>query len=524
MRLISIYFLMMITVGCQNELDNRYLNPEKTTSTTIDKLFTGMLTNNRVWPMYWEISTFVNWHIGIYTQSVGFLNSATVYQQNESYIQDRWNDFYRPSPNGAGVMALYRQMQSIYSTLSANQQTKADVFMNAARVILYDQASQMVDLWGDIPFSEAGSLELSGTLVYPKFDDAKVIYAEAIQNLETIGQYFGTVSLNADLQGSFTQQDILLGGSVDRWRRYANSLRLRLLMRISMTDETTARSEITPMLADPVNYPLINDINYNPGHDDVLLAPLTDYTGNLHDAFTDWTNYPAPYFMLENVLKPADDLRIPVLFDKYGSVVDNQFVQNTDYKALPLNLSRIDQQAVLTQYAVLDSTTFLYNNKLPGVLMTASEVNFLKAEAYERWGGGQAQDEYLKGIRNSIIFYYYLNNLNPSRVKTVPPSATELDNFLTNSLSIQYQGSSDEKLKLIATQKWIHFGFLQSVQSWSEYRRTSYPQLNFTPASSEYNLPPSRLTYPQSEKNNNTNYAQVASKDSRNAGIFWDPF
>jgi hypothetical protein len=514
---------MLILAGCRNELDNRYLNPDKATSTTLDKLFTGMLANDRVWPKYWEMSTFVNWHIGIYTQSVGFLNGPAVYQQNESYIQDRWSDFYRPSANGSGVMSLYRQMEALYKKLDATQRAKGEVYMHAARVLLYDQATQMVDLWGDIPFSEAGALEASATLVYPKFDDAAAIYDSALVTLKSEGDYFGAVSLSAEVQGTFAKQDILLGGSTDRWRRYANSLRLRLLMRLSMVQESRVQSEVTALLANPAAYPLLKEDGYNPSRADVLLAPLADYAYDLHDAFNDWTNYPAPYYMLENVLKPANDLRIPVLFDKYGTT-GSSFVQNTAYSALPLTLSRADQQASLTSYAVLDSTTFLYNSKLPGVVITAAEVNFLKAEAYERWGGGDPATEYLNGIRHSIVFYYYLNNLNPTRTKLTPPTAAAISDFLTQSTALQYKGTRDEKLQLIATQKWVHFGVLQSVQSWAEQRRTSYPPLTFTPAASDYPLPPHRLTYPQSEKNFNPNYSQVASRDTRNANVFWDPF
>lgn len=516
--------LFFFVVGCKSELDNRYLNPDKTTSTSIDKLFTGMLANDRVWPKYWEMSTFINWHIGIYTQSVGFLNSSTVYQQNESYIQDRWNDFYRPSSNGAGVMALYRQMESIYKTLDAPYQQQADVFMNAARVVLYDQATQMVDLWGDIPFSEAGSLQSSGSLTYPKFDDAKSIYADAIQQLKTAADYFASASLDVNVQSTFQLQDILLGGSLDRWRRYANSLRLRLLMRISSVDEATAKPEVIAMLADPSRYPLLVEENYSPAHHDVLLAPVTTNTDDLHAAFADWTNYPAPYYALEKVLKPAGDLRIPVLYDKYGATINNQFVQNSDYSAMPLDLSRTDQQAELSQFAVIDSTTFLYNSKLPGMVMTVSEVNFLRAEAFERWGGGNAEDEYLKGIRHSIIFYYYLNNLNPVRSITAPPSSSQIDQFLSTSSTIQYSSDQPGRLQQIAAQKWVHFGVLQSVQSWAERRRTSFPALTFTPSASPYDQPPNRLTYPQSEKSYNPNYTQVADKDTRSAIVFWDPF
>jgi hypothetical protein len=96
----------MVSISCKDELDDRYENPDRTADATIDQFFTAMQNNNRVRLMYWNMSTFINWHIGVYTQSVGFLNTEYIYQQNEAYITNRWDDFYRPSANGAGVMAL----------------------------------------------------------------------------------------------------------------------------------------------------------------------------------------------------------------------------------------------------------------------------------------------------------------------------------------------------------------------------------------------------------------------------------
>jgi hypothetical protein len=190
---------------------------------------------------------------------------------------------------------------------------------------------------------------------------------------------------------------------------------------------------------------------------------------------------------------------------------------------MPLAFTRLDQQANLGNYAILDSTTFLYNTQLPGVLMTAAEVNFLKAEAYERWGGGDPREAYRTAVMQSVDFYYYLNIINKNSFRKPRwPTEAEKDNFSSALLS-QYSGTAEEKLAIIWIQKWVHFGFLQAVQGWSEVRRTKYPALTFVPASlSGYELPPSRLTYPGNERTLNSHYAAVAGKDTRDGKIFWD--
>lgn len=531
MKLGSIIQTVVLMVGglgallaCQDELESRYNNLDETAEASIDQFFTAMLNNNRVWPRYWEMSTFVNWHVGVYTQAVGFLNSESLYQQNDSYIQDRWDDFYRPSDTGAGVMSVFREIESRYEASSDDARAQAALFYQAARVVLFDRTSEMVDLWGDIPFSEAGMLSATGEVVYPAFDDQQVIYDTLLAGLEAAASYFSSAAPTTTAQNLFSQHDILLSGDLDQWQRYANSIRLRLWMRLSYVVEARAQAAVLAMLADADTYPLVASDAYDPQDDDVLLQPLSGNTEDLEEAFSDWTNYPAPYYAMEEVLKPANDPRIPILYDKYGQIKNAVFVPNTDYTAMPLTLTRIEQQTVLGQHAIVDSSTYLYNISLPGVVCTAAEVSFLKAEAYERWGGGDAEAAFQAGIKESIAFYYYLNSLNNTPKEPLDtPTDAELEAFVDTCQVLQYTGTTEEKLALIATQKWLHFGFLQATQSWAELRRTGYPLLTFQEASlTGYELPPARLTYPGNEKLFNSHYQDVASQDTRDTQIFWD--
>ena len=507
--------------ACQDALEERYARPGDS-EPSIDKLLTRLLDDNRVRPSYWEMSTMVNWHIGVYSQTVGFLNSDFIYQQNEQYIQERWNDFYRPSANGAGVMAQYREMERLYGSMDPAEQEEWQVFMCAARIKLMDQATRLVDLWGDIPFSEAGMLNATGMIVYPKFDDGEAVYRSAINQLAADAQNLGTIKLSTVSASLFAEQDILLKGNVSMWQRYANALRLRLLMRISATNADTIRTTVLGMLSDPLRFPLPGgDGEYVPGKDDVLLSPLATYADDLHAAFTDWTNYPAPYYLLEHVLKPVDDPRIPVMFDKYGAYSGLVFSPNESYRGLPVDAPAIEQEGELGGYAILDSATFLLNNQLPGVIMTTAEVDFLRAEAFARWGGGDAARAYSQGLKHSVQFYYYLNTLGNRPTQMAQPTNELLETFVSRD-DVRLPASTDERLSRIWVQKWAHFGFLQAYDAWAELRRTNYPRLHFRPAASNGDLPPMRLTYPLSEKSFNPNYADVAPADLRSQKVFWD--
>jgi len=278
------------------------------------------------------------------------------------------------------------------------------------------------------------------------------------------------------------------------------------------------------MINNPSLYPLADGaLNYVPMQNDVLLQPLTTYADDLHNALSEVFNYSAPDYMLNTVMKPANDPRIPVLFDKYGRTEGDQFIPNTDYNALPVSNNAEQQQVNLTRYAILDSATFLFNSKLPGIVITASEINFLKAEAWERWGGGDARAAYEMAIRQSVTFYYYLNSLNTvTHMPLTPPDPAAIETFLQSD-QMKYTGTTNEKLAKIWIQKWVHFGFLQSGQGWAELRRTKQPVLQFYPSTLPgYEWPPSRLVYPSSEISYNTNYASVRDKDVRTGKIFWD--
>ncbi|SDL10734.1 Starch-binding associating with outer membrane [Catalinimonas alkaloidigena] len=492
--------------SCQDELEEKYYNPEQTTVPAIEKFFTAMQNNNRVRSEYWNVRTFLVMHPALYTQTVGFTNDTKRYQQQIDYTQGRWNDYY------TGVVAQYREIQKEYNTLTEDQKATKEVFVQAAKVVYLDQTSRIVDLWGAIPFQQAGMLNLENEVVLPSYDDANSIYSSILTGLEEASTYFASASLDPVTTATFQKQDLELRGSLEGWQRYANSLRLRLLMRLSNVDAGTAQTQVMAMLNDPATYPLVDEAANN-----VLLAPLTTYNDNLNNALIELSRHVAPEYMLEEVMKPVNDPRIEVMFDPGAN----------GYEAMPVDMAASEQEQGISQglFAVFDTATFRQNRALPGIVMTSSEVQFLKAEAYLRWGSAtDAEAAYTAGLEQSIAFYYYLNSLSTFKDALAAPSAEEVTAFVTNPL-VALTGTTEEKLAKVWTQKWLHFGFLQSVQAWAEMRRTDYPNLTFVPDNSTpgFEMPPARLTYPNVEKQYNTeNYNAVSASDTPNHKLFWD--
>ncbi|RYE31980.1 MAG: SusD/RagB family nutrient-binding outer membrane lipoprotein, partial [Sphingobacteriaceae bacterium] len=188
---ISVLLLtVLLFSSCKKSLEELYNNPELTDKASLATLFTGMLNNDRVRPAYWNQRTYLMPHAAVYSQTASFSNGGNVYQQNDNYTGNYWSDFYYPAGNGSGPMALYRLMENNYNALPAAEQTNQRVFMEAARIVLYDQTSRMIDAWGDIPFAEAGSLEATSTIKDAKFDDAKTLYTTLISGLNDAATFF----------------------------------------------------------------------------------------------------------------------------------------------------------------------------------------------------------------------------------------------------------------------------------------------------------------------------------------------
>src|SRR5690606_10197428 len=203
---------------------------------------------------------------------------------------------------------------------------------------------------------------------------------------------------------------------------------------------------------------------------------------------------------------------------------------NGVYVGLDPLLAGNSQQALVNdgEIAYYNRSTFSENQFFPGVLISASEVNFIKAEYYLRSGNdAQAKAAYEEGIRQSIDFYYTIRENSNSSVSGSPalPTEQEITNLLA-SAPVNWNGatSQGEKIRLIGMQKWLHFNIVQPYQNWAEVRRLNVPQLSFwVDNSSTQTQPPVRWRIPGEELTyNEANYDAVRSNDNLTTKIFWD--
>ncbi|HEU4553383.1 MAG TPA: SusD/RagB family nutrient-binding outer membrane lipoprotein [Chitinophaga sp.] len=503
----------------KSTIDSKYLDPEKTTEGSIDAFYTGMFKNRRVIPDYWGLWTFTGIQMGIYTQTLGFVNANKMYEQPESYAQDRWDDFYSApgsDNNWAAPMSSYREIEKAYDALSTDADKQGYLlFTQTAKIFLYDQATQMVDLWGDIPFSEAGGLNATGSLKLAAFDEGKAVYDSAITNLKAISNWLANAQPEQFYLNKLAKQDILFKGDLLKWRRYCNSLLLRLAMRKSYVDEANSKALVQELMGNPTLYPMIDAYTDNAE----IVTGGTNLIIDLTASFNDGHQY-APGYMVDSLLKPTGDPRLRILYTKNAA---------GQYHGMITSMTAAQQQAEIGAKAIslIDSTTFVKNTKFPGIIFTSAETWFLKAEALERWpggaGGGSAKSAYEKGIRESISNYYKIHNLSDYGTKQTAATEAEIT-LLLASPKVAYGTVTEDNLNKIGLQKWVAFGIMQNTQSWAEMRRSGYPKLTFPadPGISTVPSPAYRLTYPGNERSLNAeNYAKVADKDLPYSKIFW---
>ncbi len=518
---LSIGIAAGITSCTKSDFKDSYADPSKISTTTVEKQFAGFLQSNKdyVLPGYWNYFVVLRTTLTHYTQAVGWINAPAQYVPGAAGINSRWDNYY-------SLLAQYRELEKVYNALSAEDQSLRRVYMIAATVYLYDHTQQMIDLHGDIPFSEAGMLSTNGgnyQSSLPAYDDAKGLYTKMLDDLKGFATELNSISLIAGIETGFKNQDFINKGSLAKWKMYTNSLRVRMLARVSDVPDFQARvaSEGAEIMSNPTQFPLVTS------NADNIQINVTDLntpinSSSFRSGLEDWDGNLAGKAMIEH-MKTNGDPRLRAMYQPGDSAAGV-------YIGLDPMLTASAQTELVADgmIARYNWSTLSRNQYFPGVLITAPEISFFAAEAALK--GGQsavAKAAYEDGIKKSIEFYYWLRSISNDNASPalVPTNATEVNNYI-GSAGVKWDNAATDadKLKLLATQKWIHYSVVELVESWAEQRRLDAPSFNFeVDNSNTQKLPPYRWFYAGSEQTYNTeNYEAVRAKDNLSTKIFWD--
>jgi hypothetical protein len=521
-RILLSTMVLLFSFACtKQDFEESYANPSKISTSSVEKQFAGFLSANReyVVPSYWNYFVVLRTTVNRYTQAVGWVNGNAQYVPGAGLITNRWDNYYN-------FLAQYREFEKIYNRMSVDDQQARRIFMITATIYLYDHTQKVVDLHGDIPFSEAGKLSANGgdyEASLPKYDAADDIYTKMLDDLKSFADELKSIQVASAILTGFSTQDIINNGNLGQWQAYCNSLRLRILTRVSDAPafKSRAASEIQAILADPAGYPIVTETDNN------IQIEVRDLNTSINSmgfrtGLEDWNGNLAGKAMIDH-MKTAADPRLRVMFEP-GAAAGGTF-QGLD----PMLLAS-DQQALVDggTVSIYNRSTFSRNQFFPGILISAAEVHLLISEYYlDAANDAAAQTAYNKAIDESIEQYYdirAISNDNIAGAVTAPTDAEITAYKNTATVSWANAATAQEKLTRIATQKWIHFNVIQPIEGWAELRRLDLPGFTFLQdETNAQKLPPYRWLYASTENTyNSANYNAVRAKDNLTTRLFWD--
>lgn len=485
-------FTLVLMNGCTGDFEEINRNPNAPEKVTPDLLLTGVERDmiGTVLGETWGIGNTVMQH----TAKNQFVNE-------DRYLWGELNSIWN---------AVFDNMRDVQSMIELGEAGNELQYKGVGLVLRAWMFSLATDCYGDIPYSEAIQAKAGG-IYYPKYDSQEEIYAGILADLE---------EANDILKEAFNVKgDLIYGGDVKKWRKLANSLRIRYLMRIS--DRVDVSDELQAIVSDPANAPIFegNASSWNKDNATYTYLPTAPDQFPLFSARSgSFNEFRASKTMMDKLLA-LDDERYKIFFRPTPETEATATTDDDDYVGLPNGLD--DEGALeynggpqfqsrIGKFFYEDAITTTGLQIAKGVVMTFAELQFLLAEARERGliTEGDAGVYYSNGIQASFSYYGL----------TVPTG-------YMNQADVEYAGTLDEKLEKIGTQKWIAF-YYQGLESWFDWRRTGYPSL--TPAVDNQNEDriPVRFIYPIIEQSLNSagRAAAVARQgaDNINTRVWWD--
>ncbi|UZR97356.1 SusD/RagB family nutrient-binding outer membrane lipoprotein [Chondrinema litorale] len=391
-------------------------------------------------------------HLGTPTPFVGGINNTTYYI--------RWNGYWDRIYNN--IMAPGRQVIQIA------EEGGYDVFVAWAKLIQILGMSRLTAYHGPVIYSDYGSSEQ--TIMY---DSEEELYTQFFDELDEILAVFNA---NLDYTG-MANFDASFGGDVSSWIKVTNSMRLRLAMRLSKVDPEWAKEEGEKAISDAGGLILTNDENFN----------ISLYGAFFHPAQIcfQWNDTRMSATM-ESVLIGYKDNRISAFFDP--ATDDTLYPDHPDspYKGIRNGALLVSKDDRLT-YSTISSDFEAWTER---PYFRAAETQFLLAEAALRgWAGTQsAQYHYEEGVRTSFsewgasgVDEYLLDDTSIPLNYDDPKADGDVNDFVSRILvTVMWDEADDNETKLekVMTQKWIS-GYMNSIETWVDHRRTDYPKLPF---------------------------------------------
>lgn len=473
-KVFAIFVAIFAIFACTQDFEDINTNPNQP---TVDKANPDLILPKIISEVGDELTSDLSWGFGnIVAQLVATNNFTGVDIYNWGTEEGTWNLFYRNARDAQNLEIIADERN--------NENLKAVALILKSYIFSY-----LTEMWGDVPYSQA--LEgkgINGEAIFePVYDEQKDIYAGILADYATaVDLLGGTGSIGGD---------ILFAGDVNKWKKLANSLRFRTIMRLEQK-----WGEMGIGAADL--QAIVDSGIWMASNEDNAVLPYLSTSPNQWPLQTSRVGSFDEKRMsqrIEEILKNINDPRLEVLFRQ----VDNQDTPGV-YAGIPNGLSEDNainfnggpknQSRLGKRFRDTDEPA---NVDVDMTFMQYNEFAFLLAEAAEKgYISGDAATFYNNGIEATMEYYGIL------------PSESY---FVQEGVDYTKAVDQNARLELIGTQKWLGL-FMVGLEAWFDFRRTGIPALE-AGADALFDQVPVRIQYPDNEKVlNGANYEAVVAR------------
>lgn len=466
-------FIALSTLwSCQTDEQYEGLNRDPKNPTQVDAAF--LFTAGTV--SLSDVMQSPNVNIDIFRFVSQYLTATTYLDEpnydltNRGIPENFWSELYRDV-----IFDIQNAKQIVQDDTELSEAEKS-ARLGQLEVIEVYTWQILVDTFGDIPYDQALK---AGEFPLPAYDDAASIYSSLLTRIDAVDAQL------AAGQG-FSNADPIYHGDMGKWTKFANSVQLRLAMRLSKVPGSPAQAAAEDAISDGVFT----------SNDDSATITYESSTPNTNPLWEDLVQSGRSDYIVANTtvdkLNELNDPRRSAFFDDNleGEYVGGIYGGSNSFSLY----THIGEP-------FLDPT-------LPGILLDYAEVEFYLAEAAERnyAGAGDAEQHYNAAIEASILYW--------------GGSQDEVADYLAQP-EVAYDSANWEEQ--VGTQFWIAM-FNNPFQGWNVFRKFDLDFFNLPESTG--NPVPLRYTYPVNEQNlNEANYtaaSEAIGGDDQQTAIFWD--
>lgn len=470
-KILIIPVLLMALASCNKDLSNLNIDTKHASSAPSYALFSNGQRNLVDLLATPNVNTNIFQLITQQWTEVTYVDESNYDLGTRAISDNWWRGMYK------NVLINFEASRTLIpkDVPDADQQKNELAMLDVMEVYTW---SVLVNTYGNIPYKEA----LDPTNLFPKYDDAKTVYYDLLTRLDA-----DIAALNSSAV-SFGGADLIYGGDVNQWKKFANSLKLRMGMIIADFDAAKAKSVVEAAAPNVFTSNSDNAVftyfattpNVNPVWTNLVQSGRNDYV---------------PTKTIIDMMNANNDPRMPFYFTTVGGIYVGGKVGTGN--AFPANSHPSD---------LVEKPDFPY------ILLSYSEVEFALAEAVERGFSvsGTAAVHYTKAVSASLDFWGV--------------SAADAATYLAQP-SVVYATAAGTYKQKIGIQKYLAL-YMDGFDAWTEQRRLDYPALVAPPtAQSGY---PVRYTYPVNEQNLNSGSWSAAATaiggDRVITKLFWDKY